>query len=273
VSAVIPIHGRLSGAATDPAQDRKLQDAARQFEAIFLQRLVSAMRKPTATIESSTGSAPGRHLYDHMINTSLATHMTAGRGVGIAETLYRDWTGKSMPADQHVRPRAVIDPPSVPAALLNLSSESRLQARNRVEAKAGSVDDSGPPIEKIAEPVERNVQFDSSATLRDDDGNRPLKELLPPDGTEKNHFPLNNSFGRHDDLIGRKLLARGKHNEYEEYPAHDDNRPASSVRRDSEAGKTNGDRRGWTATRQRREQDPTIGRHEHNAVSGGDWQE
>jgi Rod binding domain-containing protein len=231
------------------------------------------MRKPTATVESSTGNSPGRHLYDHMINTSLATHMTSGRGVGIAETLYRDWTGKSMPSDYQLRPSVAIDPPSVPAALLNLGSEARLRARARVEAEAKSSYDAGPPIKQTAEPLEKSTNTETRSTLRDDDGNRPLRELLPPDGTEKDNFSLNNSFSRHDDLLGRKLLARGKHNDYEEYPAHDDDRPASSVRRDSEAGKTNGDRGGWSATRQRREHNPTIGRHEHNTVSGGDRQE
>jgi len=272
VSSVAPVRARFEGIANDPAQDRKLQQAARQFESLFLQRIVSAMRKETSTM-SPSNSGPGGHLYDHMINTALADHMTEGRGVGIADSLYRDWTGKSLQDTGDYKLTQAVDPPSVPAALLDFRSMN-------VRPSTPATPENDPKtVVQGAETQELNKNNkkvnDGAATVTPgiDKGSRPLGEMLPPDGTEKIDFFLNDSLKSHDGNIGRKLSARGLNNDYEKYPTNNDDRPASAVSRDRPTRKADGNRGGRQADLSRSHVESTpSSRHERHPVLGGDQQ-
>jgi len=307
VSSVAPVRARFEGIAEDPVQDRKLQQAARQFEALFMQRIVSAMRKET-NVMSSTSGGTGSHMYEHMINTSLADHMTQGRGVGIADSLYRDWTGKSLNAADDMTVTRTVDPPSVPAALLELRSMNSRPTASTIEAPETDpglgIDDGVRPLREMLPPdgtesleitlsrvdsnaasVALNTQKskeieesltninngESELTIGIDDGKRPLREMLPPDGTEKDDFFLNDSEESHDGHIGRKLSARGFYNEYEKHPTNDNDGSASSVSRNSTPRQADGNRGGRQADLLGDVVASAVsGRYERHPVLGGD---
>jgi Rod binding domain-containing protein len=80
-----------------PAQARELRaraaDVAGQFEQIFAQTMVSALRDETgfAGGEPMFGSGPGADTYSMWFDTLMAERVTQSNGIGLADALLRDW--------------------------------------------------------------------------------------------------------------------------------------------------------------------------------------
>lgn len=83
---------QTGGAPAAPAKaDRdaaKIKDAARDFEAIFIQRLLQMARKATAPGQSRSG----QNLYQDMMDDHLARAMSKAGGFGLADALTKDLT-------------------------------------------------------------------------------------------------------------------------------------------------------------------------------------
>jgi peptidoglycan hydrolase FlgJ len=83
-----------SASARDAA---RLEQAARDFEAIFVNQLLKTMQP------SQTGgifpASPGRQLYQDLMNEELSKTIARGRGIGLADTLIRDMA-RLLPAEQ-----------------------------------------------------------------------------------------------------------------------------------------------------------------------------
>lgn len=73
--------------AKDP-QDEKLRETAREFEAVFLGVLLQEMRKSTRSLSAQKPSF-ARETYEGWQDEMSAKSMASGRGVGLAEILYR----------------------------------------------------------------------------------------------------------------------------------------------------------------------------------------
>lgn len=181
----------LSSPAPQDARkdDQQLAKAARQFEAVFAQKLLSTMRKMVP--ESSLfPKGSGHTLYDHMMDSEVSQHMTRGRGMGIAQFLFRQWTGgREMPAS----------PVNVAAV-----SKQQLEAPVDAIATAGKVENQsvkGTEITKTGDvaPVDHMKTPDGLPSGRIDNELELLRNLLPPNGLEeKNNFFLNQDAKRHD---------------------------------------------------------------------------
>jgi hypothetical protein len=141
-----------------------VEKAARQFEAIFVQQLLQSMRR-TIPESASMGRSAGSSMYDFMLDRSVADQMSAGRGIGIADFLHRQWTGDQIPSQNPVAAGTPINGGSIPAI-------------------SGQSPDFGVSLEVFEQP---------SSGEGWDDGSRPLRDALPPTGLEKDHFFLNNS--------------------------------------------------------------------------------
>ncbi len=73
-----------------------LPEVARQFEALFLQSLIRAMREAAPT-DSIFGGERGR-LYQELFDRQLALTLSRGRGVGLAEALLEGLRRAAVPA-------------------------------------------------------------------------------------------------------------------------------------------------------------------------------
>lgn len=79
----------------DPKEAAQLQQACRDFEEIFLRMLLKEAKVDQGMI-SGKGASP---LYGDLIRENLAKALSKGGGIGLAETLYRQFSMKG--ADHH----------------------------------------------------------------------------------------------------------------------------------------------------------------------------
>lgn len=87
---ITPIQTRTA-AKLDPAQEVKLRDAARQFEAVLLTQLTSVLNNTGSEEDSLFGTDGGSDLAKKLFSEQLATAMADSGGIGLANTLLRQF--------------------------------------------------------------------------------------------------------------------------------------------------------------------------------------
>jgi flagellar protein FlgJ len=188
--------GNHATVPNESVRETELANAARQFEALFTQQLLGAMRK-TVPQSSLFPKGPGHTLYDHMMDTEVASHMASGQGTGIAAFLYQDWTGKQMPN--------LKDSTSETSALLTNRIDAPIVA---LEQQAVDTLSDQPKADHRTEHFNKpapwvNKDPGSGSLERIDNGRELLRNLLPPTGLEKKEdYFLNQSQKRHDHSSG-----------------------------------------------------------------------
>jgi flagellar protein FlgJ len=87
------ITGKNSPAAdADGSKDQaKMKKACQDFEAVFLNYMLSQMRE-TVPKSGLTGNDPGESIYRGMMDEELSHQMAASGGMGLADMLYRQFT-------------------------------------------------------------------------------------------------------------------------------------------------------------------------------------
>jgi len=89
--------GKKAGSSEDPnAQDLQLRKACQNFESLFLSEMMKTMRRslPDAGL---FGDGLGKSYFTQLFDDELATQISRTQGVGIAETLYREFKGERRP--------------------------------------------------------------------------------------------------------------------------------------------------------------------------------
>lgn len=76
---------------TDDPEYAKAEQAARQFEAIFVRKMLSSLEKAKVFGGSQSGSA-GTEVYGSMMVGALADAATQGDGIGLSELVLRALT-------------------------------------------------------------------------------------------------------------------------------------------------------------------------------------
>lgn len=79
-------------AAADRNDPAALREVAGQFEALFLQMMLKSMRAASFG-DSLMGDSKQQEMYRDMMDQQLALDMSRGRGIGLAETLFRQLGG------------------------------------------------------------------------------------------------------------------------------------------------------------------------------------
>jgi flagellar protein FlgJ len=77
-----------TGAQAPTGRSKTLARACADFEALFLQQLFARMRATVPRSELS-GGGQAEALYTEMLDGELARSMAQGRGIGLAEMMYR----------------------------------------------------------------------------------------------------------------------------------------------------------------------------------------
>lgn len=95
-------------APTPEVRDPKKWEAARQFEALFLNEMFKSMRKTIPEDEEGGDSGNAMQMYTSMFDQSIADKVSGEHSVGLAELLYRQM--QKLPG-----PAAVPPPKSVPS--------------------------------------------------------------------------------------------------------------------------------------------------------------
>jgi peptidoglycan hydrolase FlgJ len=95
-----------SGTASEGREDRAVQRAAMEFEALFLKQLTAALNPTEEDSDSLFGSSEGG-FYKQMFSEQLATAMARNGGVGLADVIVQRLGGKAAAAESRGSQRAV----------------------------------------------------------------------------------------------------------------------------------------------------------------------
>lgn len=89
-----PVVPAAGSPAPGPGELARLRQAARDFEAIFLQQLVAGLRRAAVPGGAAPASAAQR-LYGDLMDAELARAVARSGGVGLADVLVRDLLARS----------------------------------------------------------------------------------------------------------------------------------------------------------------------------------
>ena len=84
------------GQSTDTVKETELKKACKNFEAIILQQMLTAMRKSVPK-EGLLESGYAQDMYQSMYDEGLAKEMANGKGIGLADSLYHQLSGAVKP--------------------------------------------------------------------------------------------------------------------------------------------------------------------------------
>lgn len=77
----------------DPAYQKKLKDACRGFESMFMQMMWKEMRG-TVPENALFGQSQGEKIFKDMLNTEMVDRMSEAGGVGLADMMYKQLTAQ-----------------------------------------------------------------------------------------------------------------------------------------------------------------------------------
>jgi len=87
--------GKAAGHLPSVSQgDKKLKEACKQFESLFLNQLLTSMRKTIP--KSKLGESKEKEMYDSMMDQEMSKAWASSDGIGLANMLYQQMKqGKS----------------------------------------------------------------------------------------------------------------------------------------------------------------------------------
>ena len=118
-------------ASTD--SQKALRGAAQQFESLFINMMLKSMRDATSSIGDSLTGGNEMDLYQGMFDEQIATQMSKGKGLGLADLLVQQLNRTGL-----VKPSATTQASS-PSTLTSTSSSSGSDAANGDSKKISTV--------------------------------------------------------------------------------------------------------------------------------------
>ncbi len=105
------------GPVPRPVDEGRLKKACTDFEAIFINQILRAMRQ-TVPHGGFLKEGPEMNLFQSLYDDKLSEHLARRKGMGLGEMIYRQMTrhGKVRPADSEASlPEALEKKPPVPS--------------------------------------------------------------------------------------------------------------------------------------------------------------
>lgn len=100
IGSALPL--KKSNNPADMKTEAALQKACKNFEAIILQQLLTAMRKSVPK-SGLLDSGFSQDMYQSMHDESLAQEMANGKGIGLADALYRQLSSSTQPENNRLK--------------------------------------------------------------------------------------------------------------------------------------------------------------------------
>ncbi len=75
--------------ATDTAKDKKLQQASKDFEAIFVRQILTSLHSDANKNNVFGKPGAGQEIYQSIYDSKLADLIAQGQGMGVGKVLYR----------------------------------------------------------------------------------------------------------------------------------------------------------------------------------------
>ncbi len=97
-SAAQSVNRGIETTSSARGEDKRLRDACKQFEGIFLGMLLKSMRK-TVTKVDLFGSSREEEFFREMLDNELCEHAAGAQSLGIADMLYKQLSSSLKPND------------------------------------------------------------------------------------------------------------------------------------------------------------------------------
>lgn len=180
-------------ARSESGQAEALQEASRQFEALFLQMMLKSMRDATPT--SGLLDSPQQDMYTEMLDQQWSQQL-AGQGVGVSEQLIRQLQ-QQLPQDQQAL----------------LASARANKARRTVQVNNNSVD----PLTGIPQITPRPLygSITVAKTLTALETQRNKSEAMNVPSPFRNSSKINNTESKKSDVQGRPVHIQNFFNAFE----------------------------------------------------------
>lgn len=135
ISASSAQNAPKSAKVTDDRQKQRLQKAVQDFEAMFVNYLLTTMRRTVKDEEQDDGGFGG-DMMQEMFDFEMARQVSRTSDLGVGEMLYRKMTGESLPkqAVSEETLRAIGIAPHLPKAALRMQRPAGPPSRNVTEA-------------------------------------------------------------------------------------------------------------------------------------------
>lgn len=79
--------------ALNEKDDKKLKEASKELEAVFINEIFKEMRK-TINKDGLVEATPGREMFESMFDQQVATEAMKGKGYGLADIIYKQLSEK-----------------------------------------------------------------------------------------------------------------------------------------------------------------------------------
>jgi len=89
-----PVGLKEAAPAADTLKEKKLRKACNEFEALLVKQMIDAMRSSVPKSGLIDGGY-AEQMYQSMYDDELAKEMSAGKGMGIGDILYKQLSGQS----------------------------------------------------------------------------------------------------------------------------------------------------------------------------------
>lgn len=84
-----PIRKAAEELPSTAREDQKLKEACKEFESLFLNQLLTSMRKTIPKSDLFGENQQEKEMYDNMMDQEMAKAWASSDGVGIANVLYQ----------------------------------------------------------------------------------------------------------------------------------------------------------------------------------------
>lgn len=187
-----------------PERDAKKWRVAQEFESLFLQQMLGAMRK-TIPEGGLTETSHGREIFTEMLDAEMAKSASRQGGVGLADLIYRQLSGEARIPQDIAKPQWVAQASyrSSQGALPARASQAQVEQWTKEAAQAHGVDPS-----LLRSLVRQESAGDSLA--RSPVGAQGLTQLMPATARE---LGVQNPYDGRENLFGgakylRQMLDR-----------------------------------------------------------------
>lgn len=93
-----PATGLMKSApTTDTLKDKKLLQASKDFEAIFIRQILTSMHSSASKNDVFGKNGPGQEIYQSIYDNKLADQIAQGQGLGVGKVLYRQISQRNHP--------------------------------------------------------------------------------------------------------------------------------------------------------------------------------
>ncbi|HEY7772379.1 MAG TPA: flagellar assembly peptidoglycan hydrolase FlgJ [Marinagarivorans sp.] len=163
---------------TEANDDVALRKVAKQFESMFVGMLFKGMRQANAVFEEGNmGHSNAEKMYRDMYDQQMSMNISSGRGMGIADMVYRQL--KNNMAPDQVRSGELDESQNYRAAAASLSDRAAIHAASRQAAMdSASTPQNNEPLPKAASGVMQSTEVQPS-------GQSTFLPKTPQEFTEK----------------------------------------------------------------------------------------